>query len=1495
MTTLLPFNGWNKSIIQFTALIIFILGTSRVSAQFRNTYIHGASDDHTALASDYGNNAYIQVSTVDGPVNKDVHLMRISSTGVILNDVTISSASNNDYGLDIVKGNNSDYLVCGYEHIGLLDIGFLMLVDASFNVISKIYIQVPGNNKNTPALRVINSAYYPNNSNVMWPADPNGGYLVTGFEATGYNPLNSKTGYAIKVNNALTFQWARKFDSTIGGGLPDWDMCSHANWLWTGSFGYMVGGSGTTPGGEQAAFIARLNPINGNVVWSKIYSDGNAAGTYCVSSDGAYDDQPAEVYQLVNFSQIRGAGIVTFNENTGVINYARTRYLPTPSLDYYAYEFGATCAGNQILISGYGLNKTYNSTQGTFPFTFRYDKNNPQIINGAFDAHWSYPVQSTNYNPAANIFDTYFNVFQPRILYPKMFAGIVVNDICMSAFQDNLIADENHVIRTTIGGDDSCIKIDPLFSETPVNLLEWPSTNVSATYSLVGSSSVPNPYTATVLPCTSCAANAAFTITGPVNGCCYTFTAGSAVNACGGAGFTITDPSNNIINSQLGTTMNFCFNAYTNGNYTICFEDCDFSSPGVICRATTCQVLNITCAGTCTPSNPDFTWTVNGCTATFTDLTPDGNVDGCEYWVIPGVGTFFNGDILTVTFPGSGTYNVCHYDCCRPSGQTAPTYNWICKNITVTCTPPCCLPTNFSVTGVQCCRTFTPVLPVGCTPPTYYSWTINGIPFSTSPNPTLCNIGNGVYQICMTAWCTKLNKITICKNIKVKGCILPPPPPCCMSTGKAAINVSASGLQIIFSDATPAVTGYTPLNYFWNFGDGTTSTLANPQHYYFNAGEYEVTLNIDIPGSDGLVHSASTTQKITVVPSPPCTCSPVSPVAYTTSPTVCGQSNAVQLVVFDYDHEANMTYQWMKKNCTSCNGNSSDYVEVPGAVGQSAWVGDITGTSTYVCRCTCNNTGLSSYTNEVVVTDAHYDASVTASPPSVCLGNSSVLSVTSAEAINYEWFHSTETTASVEVSPNATKEYFVAMENSAGCGALASQTVTLDACVAPGNNGISNALLSPTSGGAYPTGNCYNGSLEFATPSPEGNPLNVLPAGGHDVWYKFVASSTAYRFVCTTNTMDVVLELRDAINQVDVENAITGNAGGEIMVSSNLIVGQTYYLAVRSYDGTKGPFGICLQSLGLSACAGGNAVVNLCSSFKPLWTGASSYTFRFVPANGTPGSPTNITSTGQISLSSPVLALQYGGTYSVLVDAYYVLTDAAGNDESVLVSGISNCQITIAPQALPEVKASQVCPATLYRATLLSAKPFVCGAIDYRFEFTEVNNCLGSTIIGSTFTKDRGAASPYLPLNFSTPVALVPGSYYRVRIAPIMPYGPGVFGAAKIIRISPFSSLLVADNNLAQDEDVELKGELVFAPIAQVYPNPNDGQTFIINLTDITTDKVIVRILDNMGRMVYEQQFVAEKSLNTIVSMERTLSPGLYFVEFVMDNQLLKEKMIVQK
>jgi PKD repeat protein len=78
-----------------------------------------------------------------------------------------------------------------------------------------------------------------------------------------------------------------------------------------------------------------------------------------------------------------------------------------------------------------------------------------------------------------------------------------------------------------------------------------------------------------------------------------------------------------------------------------------------------------------------------------------------------------------------------------------------------------------------------------------------------------------------------------------------------------SIGVSSSGLSVAY---TSAVTAGTPLQYFWNFGDNTTSTNANPNHVYALDGTYTVTLIMVNLCGDSVITSTPVEVCSTVLP-----------------------------------------------------------------------------------------------------------------------------------------------------------------------------------------------------------------------------------------------------------------------------------------------------------------------------------------------------------------------------------------------------------------------------------------------------------------------------------------------------------------------------------------------------------------------------------------------------------------------------------------------------
>jgi trimeric autotransporter adhesin len=426
----------------------------------------------------------------------------------------------------------------------------------------------------------------------------------------------------------------------------------------------------------------------------------------------------------------------------------------------------------------------------------------------------------------------------------------------------------------------------------------------------------------------------------------------------------------------------------------------------------------------------------------------------------------------------------------------------------------------------------------------------------------------------------------------------------------------------------------------------------------------------------------------------------------------------------------------------------------------------------------------------------------------------------------------------------------------------------------------------------YPQCTSISGSVLNAVVSPQGNPAHVAVGGGGDVWYKFTAPSTAVRIRVVPTGFNAVLELQTSSGtEIDFENA-TGSGVNEILNYGALTTGAVYYLAVRNYDATAGgAFTVCISPLARSGCDISSGSYDLCQSFKMRATGASNYISKFTRTAPTAGPTVNHTSTTQFPMSTPSIGNQYGSTYSVTVDAVYNLLNGAGSPESITVLGTGSCSIAINTQPAPEVVVAQRCPATILRGTIVSAKPFVCGAVDYRWRFTEWSACTSGAAVSPSFTRDRGAASPYMQMNFSTPVPLVPGSYYKVEVAPLMSYGLGSYGPPQIIQISSTSLMGEMNANEFGVSEFYKNGEEVIA--ASIYPNPNNGEMLYLNVTE--AQNVYVRILDNMGRVVYNNRFTAEGSLNTTVVFDRPLASGLYMIEMNVDGELITRRFVVEK
>jgi hypothetical protein len=535
--------------------------------------------------------------------------------------------------------------------------------------------------------------------------------------------------------------------------------------------------------------------------------------------------------------------------------------------------------------------------------------------------------------------------------------------------------------------------------------------------------------------------------------------------------------------------------------------------------------------------------------------------------------------------------------------------------------------------------------------------------------------------------------------------------------------------------------------------------------------------------------------------------------------------------------------------------------------------------------------------------------SANADDNTVCSGTTVNFTSTAsgASALTYAWtsvpagFTSSIANPSFVVTANTT--FTVTVTDLNGLTASSSTVVTLnteicgngidddcdtlidEGCSAntPANDNRGTAVVML--GATYPL--CSNTAGTLLNAGDNGEALSSEPVGtGEDVWYRFVAQSQGARIQVNSTQYNLALELQDAAGTTLLFSENETASGQEVLIASGLTVGATYYVAVRNFGVVdNGTFTICIQHLRASVPNNGTTFSNLCAFIKASWTGAQLYSATFV--NGLDSYTASNTST-QIPFSL-FNGLEYGTTYSVTFSNTFILPDAGGNNVTSVVTG-APFNVTIAAHPAVQLRAADRCPTTRARGSFISTDVVVCGATEYEWEFIEVD--ANDNVIGiETILVESNSTSRYLRV--SQIPGVQDGDRYRVRIRPVFSYGPGTF-------TSGYQLLCVAGQAPINAPILE-EGD-VFAPSAvtaaerafEVYPNPNAGDVFNVRLAGINSEVVIVRMLDAMGRVVYNNQFTVAGSLNTSIVMEEKLSSGMYMIQVIDGEETMNNRMIVR-
>ncbi len=272
------------------------------------------------------------------------------------------------------------------------------------------------------------------------------------------------------------------------------------------------------------------------------------------------------------------------------------------------------------------------------------------------------------------------------------------------------------------------------------------------------------------------------------------------------------------------------------------------------------------------------------------------------------------------TFTSSGNYNV----------QLIATYNGInyyaSKTVAVNPSPQCTF-TYIAATGIGNSYTYQSTSQIA-SGNMNYNWDFGDGASATSSNPTHTYLNNGVYNVTLSVVSDFGCSSSISKNVTVT----------ISATGNGSSSLFSfcidkshqclSGNSFTFSNTSNGNVGTT---YSWNFGDGTTSTDANPTKSYSNAGTYTVSLIATYNGINYI-----TTKTVTVDTPPNITLGGIPCIGNVLTATTANNNNIAKLV-WNIGGAVSKTVvpNWNNIGVTVAGGNGAAPFEYPVIIGNS--------------------------------------------------------------------------------------------------------------------------------------------------------------------------------------------------------------------------------------------------------------------------------------------------------------------------------------------------------------------------------------------------------------------------------------------------------------------------------------------------------------------------------------------------------------------------------
>jgi hypothetical protein len=323
--------------------------------------------------------------------------------------------------------------------------------------------------------------------------------------------------------------------------------------------------------------------------------------------------------------------------------------------------------------------------------------------------------------------------------------------------------------------------------------------------------------------------------------------------------------------------------------------------------------------------------------------------------------------------------------------------------------------------------------------------------------------------------------------------------------------------------------------------------------------------------------------------------------------------------------------------------------------------------------------------------------------------------------------------------------YYVSVASYLSTDAQGSFTICVTGSANPGpaGNECASATLLTSSATCMPV----SGTTVGATQS-----LAAIACGGltgtadDDVWYRFVATTTAHTITVAGTGLDAVVDVRGGTcpgTTIDCANA-TGAGGTEVVSLTGLTVGSTYYVRVYSFGAgaaSAGTFTICVTNSATATCANPTdvQVASVTSTtaqvtFTPA-TGNTGYLLTYTPNGGATTTVTPNPTTSPVTIAGLSPATLYTLTFQAVCGAGSTAPVLRGTFTTLSATGLVNDN-PVGAIALPMNSTCVTTNATNLGATTTVANgysnPASCGNAtspkDVWFKFTTVTGQTNATV-----------------------------------------------------------------------------------------------------------------------------------------------------------------------